>query len=368
MKTCDSVLLYVLSGTGNTYRVACWLIEFLQSKHIKTFQQYIEQVSVQADIERPERQLLAILFPTHGFMPPWSMIKFLLRLPRQKKSPAIIIATRGAYCLGPLTIPGAAGFATFFAAGILFFKGYDIRGFISLDMAANMNNFHPSLSKASVKRIANKSHARAAGFFAKILFGRRVILTLNNVYEAIWSILLFTVIPIFPILYLLYGKTAMAKIMFANNSCISCGRCALFCPNKAIEMKKFLGKVRPFWTFHCENCMRCMGFCKKRAVEAGHSLAILQYFIASIPVVALIISKSTFALGYSFEITSYWTMLLLEIGYFLPVLFLSYWIFWLLIRIPIIHNFFTITTLTHYFKRYHEPDTRLGDLRKKGRQ
>ncbi len=335
----------------------------MKNMSIKSHLKFIENADFQTDFQNSQKQLIALLFPTHGFMPPWSMIKFLFKLPFQKNTPVLIIATRGEIRIRQLAIPGAAGFANFFAALILLIKGYDVRGFISLDMAANMNNLHPSLTPDSIKNIAKKSQRRVLGFISKIVAGQRVLFTLNNAYEAIWTILLFWFIPIFPVLYLIYGKTTMAKIMFANNNCVSCGRCARFCPSKAIEMKHFFGKRRPFWTYHCENCMRCMGYCKKKAVEAGHSWALLQYFVVTIPVIAYTISGLTSATGYSIEIKSYWNMILLESLYFLPALFISYWLFWMFIRIPVINRFFSVTTLTHYFRRYHEPDTSLKDLR-----
>ncbi len=57
-------------------------------------------------------------------------------------------------------------------------------------------------------------------------------------------------------------------------------------------------------------------------------------------------------------------MVLIEALYFLPALFLSYWIFWVLIKIPMVNTIFSKTTLTHYFSRYHEPDTSIKDLLK----
>lgn len=365
MKSFDTSLLYVLSGTGNTYRVACWIRDSFEKNGIETCLKLIEDADFQDDFQGSNRQLTAVLFPTHGFMPPWSMIKFLFRMPRQKKVPVMSIATRGAIWVGPVKIPGAAGFANFFAAMILLIKGYDIRGFFSLDMAANMNNIHPSLNPDTVKRISEKAKNKIDFFLSPIMSGERVLFTLNNLYEAIWAGLLFWLIPIFPIIYLIYGKTTMAKIMFANNRCISCGVCANICPNHAIEMKKFLGKKRPFWTYHCENCMRCMGYCKKKAVEAGHSWAILQSFLVSIPVNAKILSWLSISAVISFEIKNYWLMVLFESLYYLPALFLSYWMFWMVIRIPVVNTIFSITTLTHYFKRFHEPETRLKDLIKK---
>ncbi|MCD4675890.1 MAG: EFR1 family ferrodoxin [Desulfobacula sp.] len=362
MKSFDTSLLYVLSGTGNTHRVACWIRNSFNKKRIKTCLKSIEDANFKKDFQNSEKQLISVLFPTHGFMPPWSMIKFLFKMPNQKKVPAIVVATRGAIWIGPVKIPGAAGFATFFAALVLLFKGYDIRGIFSLDMAANMNNLHPSLTHDTIKRISSKSKAKLEALLSFLMSEKRILFTLNNLYEGIWTCLLFWFIPIFPILYLIYGKTTMAKIMFANNRCVSCGRCARFCPNNAIEMKSFMGKKRPFWTYHCENCMRCMGYCKKKAVEAGHSWAFLQYFIVTIPVIKMITSWLMENTGFTFEIQNYWVAILFETIYFLPAIFLSYWIFWLLLRVPLINSIFSVTTLTHYFTRFHDPETRLKDL------
>lgn len=365
MKFLETALLYVLSGTGNTYRVACWIKEYLQGIGIESCFKSIENADFQNDFHNSNRQLTAILFPTHGFMPPWSMIKFLFRMPRQKKAPALTIATRGALRIGPIIIPGAAGFSNFLAALILLLKGYDVRGFFSLDMPANMNNLHPGFGPQTVERISKNAKGRIVPYLGPIISGNRVIFTLNNLYEGIWTILLFWFIPIFPILYLIYAKTTMAKIMFANNSCVSCGKCARFCSNHAIEMKKFFGKTRPYWTYHCENCMRCMGYCQKKAVEAGHSWAVILYFFSITPVMAKIISWFTTRTGLSLEIQNYWAMILLDAFYFLPAMFLSYWLFWMVIQIPMINTIFSVSTLTHYFKRYHEPHTRIKDLVKK---
>jgi Pyruvate/2-oxoacid:ferredoxin oxidoreductase delta subunit len=362
LKYFKTALLYVLSGTGNTYRVASWIKDYFQGIGIETRLLPIENADFLVDFKNSRQQLTAALFPTHGFMPPWSMIKFLFSLPRQKKAPIFTLATRGAFWIGPIKIPGAAGFSNFLAALILMIKGYAVRGFFSLDMPVNMNNLHPGLASKTVEKILNTASGRIALYLGPLISGKRVIFTLNNLYEGIWTVLLFWFIPIFPLIYLIYGKTTMAKIMFASNRCVSCGRCARFCSNDAIEMKSFLGKTRPFWTYHCENCMRCMAYCKKGAVQAGHSWAVLQYFLVSIPVMAHLISWLTISTGLPVEIENYWARLLFDTIYYIPALLLSYWLFWALIRVPAVNTIFSVSTLTYYFNRYHEPETRLKDL------
>jgi len=232
-------------------------------------------------------------------------------------------------------------------------------------MAANMNNLHPSLTLAAVNGICKKARRKIEFCMSRVMVGRRLLFTLNNLYEGIWAILLFWWIPIFPILYLIFAKTSMAKTMFANNNCVSCGMCAKICPNHAIAMKSFFGRKRPFWTYHCENCMRCMGYCRKQAVEAGQSWILLFSLIMAVPVVVNITTGWTNAIGSMLGIKNYWFMVLVEALYYIPALFLSYWIFWMLIRIPVANTIFSVTTLTHYFKRFHDPETRVKSLMKR---
>ena len=356
-----SALLYVFSGTGNTHRVACWVKERFETNGIPAQIHPIEHARPQTDIQEAHRPLITLLFPTHGFMPPWSMIKFLWGMPRHRDTAAMPIATRGAIRMGPIHIPGAAGFATFMAVLILFFKGYDIRGFFSLDMAANMNNLHPSLSSRAVTDISQRAQEKTHSFLAPVLSGKRLIFTANNLYEGLWTLLLFWFIPLFPLLYLLFAKTSMAKIMFANNGCNACGLCAKTCPNQAIEMKSFWGKTRPFWSHRCENCMRCMAYCRQKAVEAGHSWALVLIFLST-ALTGRIIPWLTSATGLFPGMENAWFLPLVKAAYFLPALFFSYWLFWALLRIPAVTTLFSLTTFTHYFNRFHEPDTGLKDL------
>ena len=70
------------------------------------------------------------------------MIKFLLRLQRDRGTRAAVVATRGGIKVGRVVIPGAAGLAVFATAIILILKGYRVLAGLSLDMPANMLNLH----------------------------------------------------------------------------------------------------------------------------------------------------------------------------------------------------------------------------------
>jgi Pyruvate/2-oxoacid:ferredoxin oxidoreductase delta subunit len=362
-------LLYVMSGTGNTYRVSRWIEEIVNRHKVKSKVVMIEDADFNNEFIQSPDFLVGLLFPTHGFMPPWSMIKFLLRMPRRRNTPVMCVATRGALKIGSMQIPGASGFATFFAAILMFLKGYRVKALFSLDMPSNFINFHWGLHPKNVDKISNKAQSRLNLLMPRILNGQRFLITRNNLWEVMWCLFLFWLVPVFPIAYLIIARMFMAKVMFSSNKCVGCGMCARFCPNNAILMRDAGTKKRPYWTYHCENCLRCMGYCKKKAVEAGHSWAVLLYFITSVPVISYVWVWLHGALNFYPVINGYWTVEVvyifnfsLYIVYFLSAVFLSYWIFWHLIQFPVFNKFFSLTTLTHYYRRYHEPETKLKHL------
>jgi Pyruvate/2-oxoacid:ferredoxin oxidoreductase delta subunit len=362
-------VFFVMSGTGNTYRVSRWIEEIVIRHQVKAKVVMIEDADLNHDFSQSPDFLVRLIFPTHGFMPPWSMIKFLFRIPRRRNTPAMCVATRGALKVGPLQIPGASGFATFFAAILMLLKGYRVKAIFSLDMPSNFINFHWGLHPKNIDKISNKTQSRLKLLIPRIVNGQRIWFTRNNLWEMLWCIFLFWLVPILPIAYLIIARMFMAKVMFSNNKCVGCGMCARFCPNNAILMKDTGAKQRPYWTYHCENCLRCMGYCKKKAVEAGHSWAVLLYFIASVPVISYAWVWLHRTLNFYPVISGYWTIEVLYIFnfllfaiYFLSAVFLSYWIFWNLIRFPVFNTLFSVTTLTHYYRRYHQPETRLIHL------
>ncbi len=362
LKKYNDAVFYVMSGTGNTYRVGCWMEEIVSRYRGKAKVVMIDDADFVKDLNQSTGLLVGLLFPAHGFMPPWSMIKFLFGMPRRKGTTAMCVATRGGIKIGPLFIPGAAGFGTFMAAILMLLKGYRVKSIFSLDMPSNFINFHWGLHPKNVDAISKRSRNKLERLMPRILDGHVILFTRNNLWEALWSVLLFWLIPLFPIIYLLFGRLFMAKLMFSNNRCIGCGLCARFCPNNAILMKDIGKKKRPYWTYHCETCLRCMGYCKRKAVEAGHSWAVLLYFIVSVPVFTSLLAWLHGIFNVAPIIHGYWTNGLLNIIYFLPALFFSYWVFWYLIRLPVVNTIFTFTTFTHYYRRYHQPETKLKHM------
>jgi hypothetical protein len=57
-----------------------------------------------------------------------------------------------------------------------------------------------------------------------------------------------------------------------------------------------------------------------------------------------------------------WVVEPLQYVYLLVSMVICYAFFHVLVRIPAINWLFTVTTPTHVYRRYHEPETTLADL------
>jgi ferredoxin len=301
--------------------------------------------------------LLGLLMPTHGFTAPWPMIRFALRLPPGNGTHSFVVPTRAGLKIGRLYTPGMEGTAGYLIALILLLKGYSIRGVMGLDMPSNWLSLHPGLKPESVAGIIHRAKKKSTRFMEIILTGERQF-PMGSIVQLLFGLIL---LPI-SIGYLLLGRFFLAKLFFANSDCNSCGICVDNCPNRAVRMWG-MNNPRPYWTFSCESCMRCMGYCPKKAIEAGHSLGLLLYFVTSIPVGVFLLNVLGRSLPGVAHLSHTWVNWLIQYPYFLLSMYFCYLLVTLLIRIPFINKIFTWTTFTRIWRRYHEPETKLKEIR-----
>lgn len=351
------LLIYFTSGTGNSYRVSRLVKQFAEEQGADARVIPIEQAAPESELRDSAESALGIVMPTHAFTAPWHMIKFVLRLPRRKDTRAFCVATRGGLKFGRVFTPGISGSGAFLIALILALKGYKLLGVMSVDMPSNWTSLHPGLGLKSSEAIKDRARSKTAWFADRVFSGGKVWLTKNNLYEMTWAILLLPV----SLGFLLMGRFFLAKLFFANNKCNSCGICADNCPVHAVRM---YGKKKPwpFWSYHCESCMRCMNYCPQKAVEAGHSWAVILYFLTSSALFTYLIATLAGLVPALAELKGYWIESLMYLLFFYPALFVSYYLFYLLTRAPLLNAVFTYTTFTHIYRRYHDPETRVKEL------
>jgi ferredoxin len=354
--------VYFMTGTGNTYRTALRMAEVAGDREIPSRIFPIEEGTPKKEMMKGERHLLGLMMPTHGFTAPWAMIRFALRLPPGNGTHAFVTPTRAGLKFGRVFTPGMEGTAGYLIALILFIKGYNIRGVAGLDMPSNWISVHPGLKPRSVAKIVQRAKLKCTRFMETIATGDRWF-CIGSFVQLFFGLLLLPISAG----YLLLGRFYFAKLFFADYRCTGCGICVDNCPNQAVRMS---GKEnpRPYWTFSCENCMRCMGYCPNKAVEAGHSLGLLLYFVTAIPFGAFILHKLSHVLTGIPDLSNTWVTNLVQYPYMLLSMYLCYLLITSLIRIPLINRAFTWTTFTRIWRRYHEPETMLKDLRVQDKQ
>ncbi len=362
----ESAAIYFMSGTGNSYRVSKWAQERIEKCGFAAHVQFTRMVKKVDLIEKENNKIIGVVFPTHGFTMPWEILKFVCRLPLTKSTHAFCIATRASLKIGPVVFPGMSGSGTFVVALILALKGYKVRGVMSVNMPSNWFLAHPIQGIKRQKEILERSKNRVTNFMSSVFSGKKVWFTLNNLYEITDGILLSLV----SVGYVFIGRFFHSKLFLVNSNCNACGICVDNCPFGAIELR---GKKnpKPFWIYRCESCMKCASICPRNAIEMGQSWGIILYFIAVLPVSFYLITYlSTYFPGMA-DLKGSWVADLIDILFWYPAIFISYFIFHLLNRIPVINWIFCHTTLTHIksWGRYKEPGTDLMTLlNKKSKQ
>jgi len=347
------------SGTGNSYRVSSWMEKIADNSGIETQLLSLDKAQSTKQFNTQKGGFIGIVFPTHGFTAPWHVMKYVWKLPPGNLTHAYCVATRAGLKFGSVFIPGISGSATFVISLILLIKGYKVCGAMSVDMPSNWYSLHPIQNRQSHEAIIDRAEHKITGFMNKLLSQSRVWFTGNNLYEITFGILL----SIVSVGYLCFGKFFLAKLFFANNTCDGCGLCEKHCPVKAI---KTWGKIkrRPYWKYNCESCMKCAAICPHNAIEAGHSWGVILYLITTFPISIYLFSLFGADSKSIEQAGNHWIGNGLNILCFYPAIFLSYYFFSVLIRIPLLNYLFTHTTMTHlpFWGRYREPKTKLKDI------
>jgi ferredoxin len=333
----ESLNIYYFSGTGNALSAAKWIWQKGQESVINSTMHSIEEER-QINTEPAEgRSLNVFAYPTHGFIGPWIMLKFLVRFPRIKNGDAVFLNTRGGFKLGRFYIPGVSGLALWFPCILFLLRGFRVRGMLPLDMPHSWISFFPPNSKTASEAIAKRCRGIVEKLCDRVFSGRRYIR--YTVLTHFWIDVL--VAPIVP-LYLLMGRFVLAKTLFASSECNNCSICRDACPVNAIVIRN----ERPYWMYNCESCMRCMNICPRRAVQSWVTRILLIGYILFI----LVTTRLNFSENLAFILVS-------------AAIFPFYWIYIRIVRFRFLNLFFTNTSLTKYWKRYLAPDVKPSDLK-----
>ena len=346
-------LIYHYSGTGNSFRVAKWIEKAASESGAACTLQSINNPYPQ--LPAGSQTLAAVVFPTHGLTAPWPVIRFAMCLPRQQGTHAMVAATRGGTKFGPLIVPGFEGTAAWLVALILRLKGFRIRGVKGVSMPANWTAVMPGYAEENARRIIAGEQPAATAFIHNVLSGQR---HLQGWFPLLLGIIFLPV----SLGYLFLGRFFLAKTLYASDRCNGCGLCAKHCPSNAIRMVSGKKHERPFWTFSCHSCMRCINLCPQKAIEANYTFIAGMIWLSTLPMGALLLHWLKRFIARAALADSAPVQVLLQTAVLFGILWSLYALFHFLLGMRWFNRLITMLTPTHYYSRYHEPDTDLKNM------
>lgn len=350
----NNLIIYYLSGTGNALNSARWITEEANKKNIKTFLFPIDRKKKPDVPETKGKTLIGFCYPTHGFAPPWSMLKFIFKFPRLKNFDFFLLNTRAGMKFSKIYFPGLSGVAQILPMLFLLIKGFKIAGLLPIDLPSNWISLHPGLSQKATEQIAQRRKAQIIKYSNNLLEKGR-----SYNYKVFLYVPLDLLVAPISFLYLFVGRFIIAKSFMATSDCGDCRLCIDNCPTGALKMKD----NRPYWSFSCESCMRCISTCPTKSIQTAHSfwLSVL-YISSSLPLSYLLVSYLD---KYNIKIFSYFRNpldIIISWVITLMLFYVAYWIFFLLIRYKYINKFFEYTSLTRYWRRFISPGIKTKDL------
>ena len=341
--TYSAQTIFYFSGTGNSRRISIWLAQQANGKGLSTTIYNIENQKSYPSIQ--ENSLIGFVFPVHGFITIWAMLKFIIFFPPNKSSSRVYTVTSlGACKLGNLIIPGWEGSGLYLPLLILILKGYRPAGACHIRATPeNWTSLIPGHSKNANAWMLARARNNTLNFADKLFANKWS-------FYGLLSFLIGIIFLPLSLAYLFWGRFFLAKINFATTKCNGCKICQNNCPVNAIEFYQ----KRPFWKFNCESCMRCMNFCPQQAIQANLPLVAIITFFLLYPVSHF--AEKLFGTKHiSASIIIYFVSLL--------TLALLYWLFFLAIRIKWINIIFEYLAPTKYFFKYKELNTIITDFK-----
>lgn len=237
------IILYVFSGTGNTFKIA----ELLKKAFI-THEVIIYEVDNHF-LKAPdpnEYELIGFGYPIHAFNTPKVFEQFIKSLPKVSNKQTFIFKTSGE----PLTLNDGSSQRII---RILNKKGYLVNLEHHYLMPYNIMLRH---SDQMVKQMWIYNQSLVMAYSMDILNNKK-----GRVKRSIFK----RIIPFIFRIEWLYAKLAGPSFKVDSSRYINCNLCVNNCPMENITIINQKYKFH----YHCSLCMRCNFKCPKKAISIG---------------------------------------------------------------------------------------------------
>lgn len=267
-------LIYYYTGTGNSAHAASALSEELKSAGHKT---RVVQIKVGVDPLIEPFDSLILIFPVYSLTIPYTLRKFLKKLPVVQGTKAYILVNLGMLSIKGGVDTGYEGISGLQASWILKKKGYQTNMVDKVGYPENLTIFADPPSKENTKSIITIADHSIKGKAGLILSGAKSIRTYN--------LLDYTLGWLMGIVFTYLGRWQIGAFYVADNDCTACGYCMRSCPSGSIVMTK----DSPRWTFHCDACLGCFNGCPENAIQVSwvRLIFVLGLSFGLIPLIAV---------------------------------------------------------------------------------
>jgi ferredoxin len=234
----DMILYF--TGTGNS-SYAAKIIQSINGDEIVSINELMKKESKETlKSDKP----FVFVCPTYAWRIPKVVEEFILETQ--------FIGINEVYFV--LTCGGDTGNSVHYVRKICKEKGFNLKGFASIEMPENYIIMFNGKEKEEANKVIERSTKKISSIAEYIKdnknFEEEKVMLGDKFKSSIIN-------PVF------YSAFVSSKGFYSTDSCISCGKCAELCPLNNIK----LSNGKPQWGGKCTHCMACICRCPKEAIE-----------------------------------------------------------------------------------------------------
>lgn len=239
-------MIFYYSGCGNSKFIAQSIAEALDERLV-----FIPEAQREGNFEYnlAENEMLGFVYPIYSWRPPHLVDEFVNQL---------IINGKPSYVWTAVTCGDNVGETEKIFRNELSDKGLELKGAFCFKMPNTYVNMmgmsvdKPEIAKEKIAKAKEKlpkaiELIKEHATFSDMIKGGLPRFKSNVIGKSFW-------------------KWASDKPFFADDKCISCGKCAKVCPVQNITMEY----GHPHWNGNCNTCDACYHYCPQHAIQYGN--------------------------------------------------------------------------------------------------